>query len=222
MNNSDLYIYQHLGLGDHISCHGIVRYYCGIYKRVFIFVKEHNYKNVKYMFNDIKNIEYIIGDDNFAINYIKNSDLQNILYIGFNLNNTDNLELQFYTMANLPINFKYDYFHINRNFEKEKLIFKNLDLKKGNYIFLHAGGYELKGELIPKDIRIVEPKNYGLFDWMYVIENAKEIHCIDSSFLCLIDCMKFEEPIKLVNHRYVRKYPDWIKLYTNKKWIEIN
>jgi hypothetical protein len=221
MNNFDLYIYHHLGLGDHISCHGIVRYYCGIHKRVFLFVKEHNYKNVKYMFNDLVNLEFIIGDDDFSKNYIQNNNIQNVLYVGFNLNATDNLEFQFYNMANLPVNTKYEYFHINRNIDREIEIFNELGLKKKDYIFLHSGDYKLNNGIIPSDIKIVEPTNHGLFDWMYVIENSKEIHCIDSSFICLIDCMKLNDDIKLVNHRYVRNYPEWIKLWTNKKWIEI-
>jgi len=221
INNETIYIYHHLGLGDHISCHGIVRYYCGIYSKVFLFVKEHNYKNVKYMFNDIENLDYIIGDDDFAKSFIKNNSLKNVLYVGFNLNNIENLELQFYNMAKLPVNFKYDFFHINRNTDKEIEIFNELGLEKNNYIFLHKGEYQLNNDVIPENVKIVEPNNHGLFDWMYVIENAKEIHCIDSSFLCLIDCMNIDKNIKLVNHRYVRKYPEWIKVWTNKKWIEI-
>jgi hypothetical protein len=218
---SELYIYHHLGLGDHISCHGIVRYYCKLYDIVKIFVKEHNYENVKYMFNDIKNLQLIIGNDEFANKYILENNIRNILYVGFNLNNIDNLEMQFYNMAKLPVKYKYEFFHINRNMSSEISIFEELKLEKNNYIFVHKGDYELKNEYIPTNIKIIEPKEYGLFDWMYVIENAKEIHCIDSSFLCLIDCMSLRDDIKLVNHRYVRNYPDWIKLWTNKKWTEI-
>jgi predicted transcriptional regulator len=173
------------------------------------------------MFNDIKNLELIIGDDEFANKYILENNITNILYVGFNLNNIDNLELQFYNMAKLPVQYKYDFFHINRNINREISIFEDLKLQKNNYIFLHKGDYELRNDTFPTNIKIVEPKEYGLFDWMYVIENAKEIHCIDSSFLCLIDCMSLRDDIKLVNHRYVRNYPDWIKLWTNKKWIEI-
>ena len=148
MNNFDLYIYHHLGLGDHISCHGIVRYYCGIHKRVFLFVKEHNYKNVKYMFKDLVNLEFIIGDDDFSKNYIQNNNIQNVLYVGFNLNATDNLEFQFYNMANLPVNTKYEYFHINRNIDREIEIFNELGLKKKDYIFLHSGDYKLNNGII--------------------------------------------------------------------------
>ena len=45
---SEIYLYHHLGLGDHISCHGIVRYYCEKYNKVKIFIQTvlKNNKNV--------------------------------------------------------------------------------------------------------------------------------------------------------------------------------
>lgn len=219
---NEIYLYHHLGLGDHISCHGIVRYHCEKYDRVHLFVKENNYKNVSYMFNDIKNINYLIGDDIFANNYLRENNINNVKYIGFNLlNNSKNLEFQFYEIAGLSIDLKWSKFHINRDIEREKEIFNLHGLEKNNYIFLHKGDYDIREEYLSKGLKIVEPKDYGLFDWMYVIENAKEIHCIDSSFICLIDCMNLNDDIKLYNHRYVRDYPEWIKLWTNKKWIQI-
>lgn len=217
----EIYIYHHLGLGDHISCHGIVRNCCEKYDRVNLFVKEHNYDNVKYMYNDIENLNLIIGNDDDVVKYIKDNNITNVKYIGFNLNSYENLELQFYNMANTPIEYKRDKFFINRDLEREINIFNELELEKGNYIFLHKGDYNIKEEYITDGLKIVEPNSYGLFDWMYVIENAKEIHCIDSSFICLIDNMVLDEDIKLFYHRYVRNYPEWIRLWTNKKWIEI-
>jgi hypothetical protein len=218
---NEIYLYHHLGLGDHISCHGIVRSYCEHFDKVYLFVKESNYKNVSYMFNDIENISFLIGDDEFAQNYLIDNKIHNMKIIGFNLSNYENLEVQFYKMAGLSIDCKWSKFHINRDIEKEKEIFNLYGLEEGNYIFLHKGDYDIKSEYLESGLKIVEPKEHGLFDWMYVIENAKEIHCIDSSFICLIDCMDLKDDIKLYNHRYVRDYPEWVKLYTNKKWIEI-
>jgi hypothetical protein len=37
----------------------------------------------------------------------------------------------------------------------------------------------------------------------------------------LIHCMNLENKL-LYNHRYVRNYPEYIKLYTNKDWNFIN
>lgn len=217
----EIYIYHHLGLGDHITCHGIVRTYCENYDRVNLFVKEHNYDNVSYMYNDINNLNLIVGNDVDVVKYINDNNIKNVRYIGFNLNNWENLELQFYRMAGTPIEYKRKKFFINRDLDKEIQIFNELKLEKNNYIFLHKGDYEINHQYITPGLKIVEPKTHDFFDWIYVIENAKEIHCIDSSFLCLIDNLQLNEDIKLFNHRYVRNYPDWIKIYEGKKWIEI-
>jgi hypothetical protein len=173
------------------------------------------------MFNDIENISYLVGDDDFAQNYLIDNKIHNMKIIGFNLSNYENLEVQFYKMAGLTIDSKWNKFHINRDIEKEKQIFNLNGLEEGNYIFLHKGDYDIREEYLSSGLKIVEPKDHGLFDWMYVIENAKEIHCIDSSFICLIDCMNLRDDIKLYNHRYVRDYPEWVKIFTNKKWIDI-
>lgn len=216
-----MYIYHHLGLGDHISCHGIVRHYCENESEIKLFVKEHNLQNVKRMYKDIKNLEYIVGDDNFVKDFLRRNQVGKLLKIGFEqLNSTENFEYQFYKLAGLPIEYKYSKFYIDRDFEKEKSVFETLNLEDNNYLFVHSGGYKLKDNFFENNIRIVEPIGYGFFDWMYTIENSKQIHCIDSSFICLIDCMETKN-IPLFNHRYVRNYPNHIKLYDKKNWVLI-
>lgn len=170
------------------------------------------------MFQDIKNINFLIGDDEFARNFIRSNQIKNVLLVGFTLNTHENFELQFYKMANTPIEYKHEKFFIERDLYKEKQLFEALELESGNYVFLHDGGFKIKNDLIDSKLKIVRPNTHGFFDWMYIIENAKEIHAIDSSFICLIDCMKLNNKIKLYNHRYVRQYPEYIKLYTNKNW----
>ncbi len=219
IKEEEIFIYHHLGLGDNISCHGIVRYHCENYRKVYIFCKEHNYRNVRYMYNDLNNLEIIVADDKDAISYIIKNRINNLLTIGFNkLNEKENFELQFYNMANLPIEYKYEKFFINRDLKKEKELFNSLNIKEGEYIFVHDGGYELKNETINQEEIIIKPNGGDFFDWIYVIEHAKQIHCIDSSFLCLVDVLDLDNKIKLFNHRYCRNYPDNIKLYTKKNW----
>lgn len=223
INYNELYLYHHLGLGDHISCHGIVRTYCEMYDKVYLFVKPKYYNNIKYMYNDIANLELVPKDDEDAVKFIKENNIQNIKIIGFNnLNQYENFELQFYKQSKVPIEFKHSKFYINRDLENEKKIFNLLGLEKGKYIFVHDGGYQLKEELINKGLKIIKPDEYPIFDMMYIIENAKEVHCIDSCFICLVDCMELNSSIDLYNHRYIKQYPEHIKLYTNKKWKFLN
>ena len=67
-----IHILHHLGLGDHISCHGIVRHNCELFDKVFLFVYSHNIKNVSRMYKDIKNIDFIeVTTNNYEV-FIQN------------------------------------------------------------------------------------------------------------------------------------------------------
>lgn len=222
-----IYIYQHMGLGDHILCHGIIRYYCEKHKDVTLFVKPHNYKTVSFMFRDIKNLNYILGNDEFVKEYIsKNNIRDSVVIVGHGLNMTDNFILQFYQNANVPISYKNSKFFIQRNIDKEKELFNSLDINNTEYIFLHCKGsggdyYSkiLKKYLNPK-YKIIQPESNDFFDWIYTIENAKEIHCINSSFMCLIDCLNIQN-IPLYSHNYILNQPEIIFMYPGDNWIKL-
>ena len=79
--NKELYLYHHLGLGDHIICNSLVRHYCKLYDKIYLFVKSHNYESVKFMYHDLNNIEFIVGneyfhgDDIFVKSYLDKENL---------------------------------------------------------------------------------------------------------------------------------------------------
>lgn len=56
------YIHHHLGLGDHIICNGMVRYFYKKYKKILLFCYTHNYENVNYMYRDLYNLDIINFD----------------------------------------------------------------------------------------------------------------------------------------------------------------
>ena len=210
-DKNHIYIYHHLGLGDHISCHGIVRYYCEQYKKVSIFAKPKYANNINYMYNDIQNLEIIPADDPEVIAYIETNKLSNVLYVGFRLNPEDNFVAQFYKMANVPIEYEYTKFYINRDLTREKKLFDSLQIKEYEYIFAHDESIK-NSELITKQgLPIIIPNHGDFFDWIYTILHAKEIHCIDSSFVCLADLLDTKD-IPIFNHRYAKNYPAYITL----------
>ena len=58
----NIYIYQHLGLGDMISNNGLIRYLLKVNfqaKNFFIFCKKMHIKSVKFMYRDQKKIKII-------------------------------------------------------------------------------------------------------------------------------------------------------------------
>ncbi|TSC54566.1 MAG: hypothetical protein LiPW30_32 [Parcubacteria group bacterium LiPW_30] len=236
-NTSSILIYHHLGLGDHIMCHGIVREYCKKYNRVTIFSRPNNYPSVSFMFRDLENLTIIKGNDDFAVKFIsKNSSAvgaekyDEIKIIGFqNLNRSSGvpLEKQFYDTAGLSISKKWDSFYVERGFEKEKSVFSKYAPKE-DYVFVHedtSRKYIIKRKYINKNYKIFLPDNKiaeNIFDYCTIIEKAKEIHVIDSSFMFLVDCLNYNNPNqKLYIHRYSRENNEWQLPILKKNWYII-
>ena len=46
-----IYIYHHLGLGDHIICNGLVRFLQKKHNQVSLFCYQHNIENVSFMYS---------------------------------------------------------------------------------------------------------------------------------------------------------------------------
>ena len=125
-------------------------------------------------------------------------------------------------MANVPIEYEYKKFYINRNLDNEKQLFDSLNIKEHEYIFVHDHRIVNSPYVIHHNLPLVSPTHGKFFDWIYTIQNAKEIHCINSSFICLVDSIDTKN-IPLFNHRYIKKYPDYISIMEkpHKSWIMI-
>ncbi len=110
-------------------------------------------------------------------------------------------------LANIPLNYKWDKFFIKRDLEREKEVFSNvLHLKDGeDFIFIHESRERPVIKEIPKDLKQIRPdnKDISLYDFLYTIEKAKEVHVMNSSFMNLIDCMKLRNE-GLFYHEYSR------------------
>jgi|TARA_B100001094_G_scaffold331074_1_gene398239 hypothetical protein len=221
---------HHLGLGDNITCHGIVRYYAEKYSKITSFAKHTNYENVKYMYNDLDNLELVsVYDDNEVNNYIASHEFSKILRVGFDelcANwGCENFVKQFYDLASVPMQYEYEKFYINRDMNKEMELFNSLNIKEQEYTFVHDGSIlqSSKADLVDQSIPSIIPDHAPIFHWIYTILNAKEIHCIDSSFICLVDLLDTKD-IPIFNHRHIKRYPDFIAVNPkpHKDWQYIN
>jgi hypothetical protein len=218
----EIYIYHHLGLGDHIICNAIVRIYAEKYNKIYLFVKPHNFDNVTYMYRDLLNVKFIQMDDTQVKSFMKFNPSNNYLIAGITPEYLRKLDLSkeyktfdegFYEMTKIPIEDKWNKFYFQRNIKKEKYAFYNiLKLKDGEeYFFVHddpLSGRHIKPSYITPGIKLIHPsefKEVGIFDFIYTIENAKEVHCMDSSFSCMIDTMQIKTN-KLFMHLYVVTY----------------
>ena len=119
--SGQIYIYHHLGLGDHFHCNGVVRFLLkNKYKNkeVNLFAKKKYFEMVKFMYRDLDNLKIIaitnnekdepkeinsfvksndkierIGFDYFLMNKDKGKTIDILFYEQFKINYTDRFKL---------------------------------------------------------------------------------------------------------------------------------
>jgi hypothetical protein len=200
------YIYHHLGLGDHIICNGLVRHYKENYEKVFVFVKPHNFDNVKYMYRDDENIIPLpIGEDSDVQNYIQDNNLsENTIISGFRGFSGCKFDESFYKSVELPFDYRFNKFYFSRDLNKEMEIYNNLNPNDEPFVFLHG----VNQEKVRSDLKIIiNPTEYSLFNLLTLIEKSTEVHLMESSIKNLVNSYKINGP-KFYYHKYVRGYTD--------------
>ncbi len=213
----NIYIYHHLGLGDAIICNAIIRSYAEKYDKVFVFSKPRNTKNTLWMYRDNPRIKIISMEDFEIKQFMKIGSSNKYLIVGheelFKIldKGLETFDQIFYKMSNIPFEDKWNKFYFERDLEKEKNAFYNkLGLKDDEqFLFVHDDperGRHFKKEFIKKGVKVIHPtkhKDIGIFDFIYTIEKAQEVHVMNSSFSCLIDTMQIKTN-KLFYHEYAR------------------
>lgn len=214
------YIYHHLGLGDHIICNGMVRYFCKKYDNVVIFCKTNYYDNVSYMYRDLNNLEiFNFSDDAEVVQFInQNSNVKNnLIKPGFeNLDSClDRMTFDeaFYHLAGLDFQIRFDEFYFERDIEKEDEVCKTLNLDDEKYIFVlddPKRGYNIDMSKVTDKYNVIRNDyQFRMFDYIKLLENAEEIHMMQTGFLDMVNSYKMEKP-KIYRHNYVRNYPQSI------------
>jgi hypothetical protein len=204
------YIYHHLGLGDHIICNGMVRHFQKMYETVSIFCKFNNLQNVTYMYRDNENIKIIgVTDDDVVYNYISENNIsEDLIVVGFHKLNQvshERFDDGFYKTANLSFHHRFNDFFFKRDIEKEKKIYEEINPENKKYIFIHG----VDSKKVRSDLKIIDnPTEYSIFDLLFIIENAEEVHLMESSIKNLVNSYYFNKP-KFFYHQYSRNYPEY-------------
>ena len=225
-----VYIYHHLGLGDHIICNGLVRKLAENYENVFLLVKNSNHHAVSFMYRDLTRLKLIIVEnDEKAREYLNKHKIKNLIKVGFENLKADQFKFDesFYKQLGLEFKLRWDNFKLYREPETEIELFKKYDIRENEYIFLHDDpdrGFKINDKIINnKNVKIIKPVKgltSNIFHYCYILENASEIHCMDSSFKLLIDSLN---PIskKLYHHLYVRGRNNKAISSSRLNWAEI-
>jgi hypothetical protein len=194
------YIYHHLGLGDHIICNGLVRSLINENEEYKMFVKPHNLISVSFMYRDLENLSFIVGDDVYVNNFIRENNLKknDLIIAGFYRHpKSKEFDDSFYLQNDLPFENRWDNFKCVRDIDREMSLFKKYNIKENEYVFLHDDvnrNFEIDRDyILNKELKIVTPINEisdNIFDYCYLMENSIESHFIDSSFKLIFDSFK--------------------------------
>lgn len=208
------YIHHHFGFGDHIVCNGLIRNFYKKYGELSLFCYNHNLENVLYMYRDLDNLNVIgVDSDQSATKYAIENNLDYI-QIGFSklyqLMPRLSCDKAFYEIAGLDFSVRFDEFYFQRDLEKEERVLNELNPSGDKYIFVHDDPereFTLDINKINSKLKVVRnDKKFKIFDYLTLLENAEEIHFMQSSFKELICSYKMDRP-KLFQHNYIRNYP---------------
>lgn len=227
---NELYVHHHLGLGDHITCNGMIRCLLKSKERIYLFVKHKTFNNVKRMYVDLQNkIELIpFENDQQIVNFVNKEKIENFLSVGHqSLKNIMNLGYKwdeaFYVQVGISFKERWESFYIERNLEDE-CILKNKHQISNDYAIVHgvdsSNTDRLDYEKINKNLQVIRiEKKYdkSIFDYIGLIQNAKEIHCINSSFIHLVDSYDLDMP--LFYHKNFKKRHEETDHTLKNNWI---
>ena len=208
------FIYHHLGLGNHIVNNGMIRHFYKKYGELTLFAYKHNVKNVQYMYRDLENFQVLgVESDAQADYYISNQKLD-CLKIGFGDLSGVMPDLPFdkafYKLVGLDFSVRFDEFYFERNLEKEEEVCKTLNPDGEKYIFVlddPKRGYNIDMTKVADEYKVIRNDfKFKMFDYIKLLENAEEIHMMQTGFLDMVNSYKMYKP-KIYRHNYVRNYP---------------
>lgn len=217
------YIYQHLGLGDHIICNGLIRELAKNYEDINLFVKHHNLESVQAMYSDLGNLSCIaVANDSQVIEFLALNCIKDVVKIGHEfLDHSKNFDCSFYEQMHIDLRKRWSSFFVKRNEEREKVLYSQLNPLNKQYVFVHDDsrfGIDFK-RIESAGLEIIKPNlslTKNIFDYLYTLEQAEMIHCIPSTFMFISDSIPLKA--KLFLHMCARPCSGVDRPTLTKEW----
>lgn len=231
INSSEIITYIHLGIGDHIICNGLINELTNRFRYIHLPVKKPHMQNIRYLYKNNPKVKVFqiehLSEIKDIKQYAKNNRLE-VLKIGFKKRKPP-FNVSFYEQLNFDYSVSYEAFKLPHEQNKEKLLTEHLMNHfgiKNNFQLVHNessfGKTDLKinTELRPIFVNKETDIFNNIFFYKNIISLADEIHCLDSSFLHLVERVPTEgklffHEIKKVNHKAA-------KVYLTKNWKRIS
>jgi hypothetical protein len=127
----------------------------------------------------------------------------------------------FYAAHRAPYSARHEHFYVERDRQREAKLFKELELPL-EYALCVDQGRLPKYNLNPKtNLTVFKPHyrqdlfhKYHIWDWMTVIERAKEVYTVDTGWLHFLKSMRLEQP-----KYYYHVRGNWLKNVFTSRYI---
>lgn len=235
-------IYQPLGLGDIFWVQQIVDTIINDGYTIYYPVGEVYYEIVsKYITK--KNLIWVKETDDFPlkqyygqINVHQNNDelYLPLSYADRYIPNASVMVSKYYFLA-VPIGDYRKHFKINRNYERENKLIEKYDLFDDYILVNNSFGteaqkrdIEIQSDLKVHYMDIEQDRNNGfnIFDWIMALENAQEVHTVETSLCYLIDKYCLNNKIHMYEKRTSSQpntyYNNVNLVYRNSNWVYEN
>ena len=246
---ANLYIHHHMGLGDMIHLNGMVRKLLkddNDYNTISVFSKNCYKEMTEWMYRDEPRIDVIGIDENGLERHLVDQVLtkkligtdDKFLRVGHeyyrdqcNENGPMPCDMIFYNQINMPYSCRFDDCYWERDMEEENRVYNKLAPKDQDYIFVHddpnrkevSGGFVIRDDQTNSNLAIVRnDMDESIFHLGMLLENAKEVHVMESSIRCMVEFLKpglLENGVKLYFHNF-RGGPSYNE--ETKKWNGTN
>ena len=221
-NPNDIYMYHHLGLGDHLDCNGMARTYADEYRydKVKLFAKAKYSELIRFMYRDNPKIEVIEipgeNEQEEVQKYLFENKVSKFISVGhanYPWGKEKELGLGcaeiFYMLVNMDYKIRFNKFFYEREESEEQRVLDKLNPDGEDYVFVHddaSRGFEITDEkiyeLAGRQIKIIRnDMDENLFHFTKVLENAKQVHCMESCFRSLVETTEAKGDLFFHNFR---------------------
>jgi hypothetical protein len=192
--NKDILFRSHLGLGDQISCCGIVHYLrIELQKKIHVLTKTRNVQNISFLYKDYEDIEVVeipgINEDQESNQISKDLNLNVIRTLIPHGRHLSDIywDKAFYDLLNLDYNIKYTHWSSPKLNERH-IIEKYCPKEDFAFVF----DDERRGFTFQASTNLQVVKNIpdlNIFEMEPIIKRAKELHIMNGGLLCLIEML---------------------------------
>lgn len=192
---------SHLGLGDNISCNGIVHYLAEKYDQdIFVACKHRNLKNISFLYKDFDFIHPVTVDNDptFEVQTVQQLAIDNDLELvrtSLSVPNDKPWDADFYRQLGLDYNIKFDYARLpiipNEKQVLASVLKKYRIKKRQDFAFVHNDsqrGFTFKAKTsLPE---IPNQPDLNVFEMSCILKKATELHMMGSSLICVAEVLK--------------------------------